>query len=209
MDDPRVKMAAICRMAYDRKLLDSAGGNLTVRAGDRVYMSPRYAGSKQQWQLEPSDFLVVDREGELLAGAGKTSRESAMHLAVYRHFPLAGCVFHAHPQNVMVFASACRPIPPTSEQTDKFGEIPLVQHAAAHSQDLAESVVEGLRPSAHALERHGIACLLPRHGIVCVASDLDAAYDTLERIDRGARMYLFRLLLETAPRSLEPRLLAE
>jgi L-fuculose-phosphate aldolase len=196
MDDPRVAMAAICRMAYERKLLDSAGGNLTVRVGDRIYMSPRYAGSKKQWQVEPSDFLIVDLEGSVLAGSGQISREGAMHLAIYRHFSMAGAVFHAHAENIMVFASACRPIPPTSEQTDKFGEIPLVRHAPSHTQELADSVVDGLRLQAPKLEQHGIACLIPRHGIVCAARDLDAVYDTLERIDRGARMYLMRALLQ-------------
>jgi L-fuculose-phosphate aldolase len=196
MDDPRAAMAAICRMAYERKLLDSAGGNLTVRIGDRIYMSPRYAGSLKQWQLDASDFLTLNLEGEVLAGSGQVSREGAMHLAIYRHLPMAGAVFHAHSENIMVFAAACRPIPPTSEQTDKFGEIPLVRHAASHTQDLADNVVEGLRPQAEKLEKHGIACLIPRHGIVCVARDLNAVYDTLERIDRGARMYLLGRLLD-------------
>jgi L-fuculose-phosphate aldolase len=196
MDDPRAAMAAICRMAYERKLLDSAGGNLTVRLGDRIYMSPRYAGSQKQWQLDASDILTLDLDGNLLAGAGAISREGAMHLAVYRHLPRAGCVFHAHAENIMVFASACRPIPPTSEQTDKYGPIPLCEHAPSHTEALGENVVAALRPQSERLERHGIACLIPRHGIVCVGQDLNTAYDTLERIDRGARMFLLRLLLE-------------
>ena len=64
--------------------------NPALRDGDRVYMSPRYAGSKQQWQLEAEDFLVVDLEGNIQAGSGQISRESAVHLAVYQQFPAAG-----------------------------------------------------------------------------------------------------------------------
>jgi L-fuculose-phosphate aldolase len=195
MSDPRTQMAAICRMAYDRKLLDSAGGNLTVRAGERIYMSPRYAGSRKRWQLEPEDFLIVDRQGNLLAGSGQISRETEMHLAVYESFPLAGAVFHAHSENIMVFASACKPIPPTSEQTDKYGVIELAEHAPSHTVDLGRNVAAALQPKRDLLENQGIACLLPRHGIVCVARDLDTVYDTLERIDRGARMHLLARLL--------------
>src|SRR5689334_24994577 len=90
MADPRERMAAICRMAYDRKLLDSAGGNLTVRVGERVYMSRSYAGGKWQWQLGPEDFLVLDLDGQVLGGAGEFSREGAVHMACYRAFPDAG-----------------------------------------------------------------------------------------------------------------------
>src|SRR5262245_55489950 len=103
--DIRERMAAICRLAYERHLLDSAGGNLTVREGEWVYMSPRYAGQRRQWQLNAEDFLVVDLDGNLLAGSGEISRETAVHLAAYRAFPEAGCVFHAHASNVMVFVS--------------------------------------------------------------------------------------------------------
>ena len=91
------RMAEICRLAYDRKLLDSAGGNLTVRAGERVYMSRSYAGAKQQWRLRPEEFLVLDREGNILAGEGEISREGAVHTSSARSRrrmvarPASGC----------------------------------------------------------------------------------------------------------------------
>src|SRR5947207_7624068 len=142
MTDPRERMAAICRIAYDRKLLDSAGGNLTVRQGERVYMSRSYAGAKWQWQLGPEDFLVLDLEGNVLAGEGEFSREGAVHMACYRELEGAGCVFHAHSLNVMPFVSREIPIPPMSEQTDKFGAIGFCKWAATHTPELAVNVVE-------------------------------------------------------------------
>jgi L-fuculose-phosphate aldolase len=195
MSDIRERMAAICRLAYDRQLLDSAGGNLTVRDGARVFMSPRYAGQRRQWQLNADDFLVVDLAGNILAGSGQISRETQVHLAVYRAFEEAGCVFHAHALNVMVFISAGVPIPPTSEQTDKFGTIGYCEWAPSHSAELGVNVVAGLRPQREQLLQHPIATLAPRHGIFIAGRDLDVTYDALERIDRGARMALFSGLL--------------
>src|SRR5688572_28992212 len=113
MSDPRERMAAICRIAFERKILDSAGGNLTVRVGERVYMSRSYAGAKHQWQLGPEDFLVLDLEGHVLAGEGEFSREGAVHMACYQAFEDAVCVFQEHPYNVMPFLSTLTPIPPT------------------------------------------------------------------------------------------------
>jgi L-fuculose-phosphate aldolase len=188
-------MAAICRLAYDRRLLDSAGGNLTVRQGEHVYMSPRYAGSQRQWQLAPEDLLVVDLEGTILAGSGEISRESAVHLAVYRNFPAAGCVFHAHPFNLMVFIAAGVPLPPASEQTDKYGTLDFCEWAASHTQELAVNVIAGLKPLAAKLETQPIATLVLRHGIFLAGQDLDACYDALERIDRAAYIHLMGRLL--------------
>jgi ribulose-5-phosphate 4-epimerase/fuculose-1-phosphate aldolase len=188
-------MAQICRMAYDRKLLDSAGGNLTVRVGERVYMSRSYSGAKWQWQVGPEDFLVLDTEGQILAGEGEFSREGAVHMACYQAFPEIGCVFHAHPLNVMPFVSTLTPIPPTSEQTDKFGVIGFCEHAATHTPELAVNVVEALKPQADQLQKHPIATLIPRHGIFVVGTGLETTYDALERIDRGAYYHLMGRLL--------------
>src|SRR5262249_59846401 len=120
---------------------------------------------KRQWQLDPDDFLVVDLEGNILAGSGLISRETAVHLGIYREFENAGCVFHAHPYNVMVYVAAGVPIPPGSEQTDKFGTIGFCEWAPSHTRELAVNVVAGLRPLADQIEEHPIATLVPRHGI--------------------------------------------
>ncbi|MCC6445254.1 MAG: class II aldolase/adducin family protein [Armatimonadetes bacterium] len=196
MSDPRSELIEICRLVYGRRLTDSAGGNMSVRSDGLVYMTPRYSGSKRRWQLKPEEFIVTTEAGEVQEGEGELSRESKMHLAIYRAFPEAGAVVHAHPFHVMVFASAERPIPPTSEQTDKFGEIELTDQVKAHSQALADAVVVALDRKRENLAKNAIACLIPRHGIVCVGRDLSDAYDCLERIEGSAHILIARAALE-------------
>ena len=196
MEDPRVHLARIGKLAYDRKLLDAAGGNITTRHGDRVFMSRSYAGGKHQWELRPDDVLVLDLDGNVLAGEGGFSREGAVHMACYHAFPEAGSVFHAHSLNIMPFVVTGTPIPPMSEQTDKYGPIGFCKWAATHTPELADNVVEALRPLAGDLKKHPIATLIPRHGIFVVATDLDNAFDTLERIDRNCYIALMSRLLK-------------
>jgi L-fuculose-phosphate aldolase len=196
MDDPRDHLARIGKLAYDRKLLDSAGGNITTRFGDRVYMSRSYAGGRHQWDLRPEDVLVLDLDGSILAGEGEFSREGAVHMACYREFADAGCVFHAHSLNIMPFVSKGVPIPPMSEQTDKYGPIGFCEWAPTHTEQLAVNVVAALRPQAHLIAKQPIATLIPRHGIFVVGRDLNTAYDALERIDRNAYIALMARLLD-------------
>jgi L-ribulose-5-phosphate 4-epimerase len=118
-----------------------------------------------------------------------------MHLSVYKNFPKAGSVIHTHSKNIQVFVATGIPIPPMTEQTDKFGPIGFAQAAPQHTQALGDVVVEALKPKENQLEKHPIAVLLPRHGSCIVAQDLDAAYDTLERIDRSAYYALMSKLL--------------
>ena len=195
MENPREHLVRVCKLAYDRKLLDSAGGNVTTRQGDRVYMTRSYAGGRWQWDLRPEDILVLDMEGNVLEGEGAFSREGAVHMACYQAFPDAGCVFHAHSLNIMPFVAKGVPIPPMSEQTDKYGTIGFCEWAATHTKELAGNVVEALRPQAHLLAKQPIATLIPRHGIFVAGKDLNTTYDTLERIDRNAYMVLMSRLL--------------
>lgn len=197
MEDPREHLIRIARLAFDRKLLDAAGGNITTRHGDRIYMSRSYAGGKHQWDLRPEDVLVLDLEGNILAGEGEFSREGAVHMACYREFPEVGAVFHAHSLNIMPFVSLGIPIPPMSEQTDKYGPIGFCKWAATHTPELAENVVEAFRPEIHKLSKHPLATLIPRHGIFVIADTLNNAFDTLERIDRNAYICMMSKLLRS------------
>jgi len=203
-EDPREHLCALASLAYDRRLLDSAGGNFSVRVGDLLYATPRYAGSRRQWKLRPDEIVILDLDGRKLGGAGEPSREVQMHLALYQSFPRVGAVFHAHPLHVMVFASLRRPIPPTSEQTRKFGIIRLAREAKAHSSDLAAAVVEALAPVADGLAEHAVACLLPGHGIVVAGRDADDAYDALERIDGSAYVLIAQAALSVAGQGVSP-----
>ena len=50
MPDARAHICEIGRLMYDRRLTDSAGGNVSIRQGNRIYCSPRYAGSRWRWR---------------------------------------------------------------------------------------------------------------------------------------------------------------
>lgn len=196
---PREHLVRIAKLTFDRKLTDAAGGNLSLRHGEHALVTPRYAGGRYQWDLSPEQICEIDMQGNLLAGAGQTSRELGMHLAIYRHLPEVGAVIHAHPYHVQAFVYGNRPIPPTNEYTDKFGEITFVPDtAASHTDAYGEVVAAAILPHRARLAKHPLAFLLPWHGLVVAADTLVAAFDTVERVDSSARNVLHAALLGRA-----------
>ena len=193
---PKAHLARIAKLMFDRRLTDAAGGNASLRDGDRALVTPRYSGSRYQWELSVDQICEVALDGTLLAGAGQISREIEVHLAAYRHFPEIGAVIHAHPFHVMPFVYAGRTIPPTNEYTEKFGTIGYVEDAPSHTPALGESVAAAITARRADLAKHPLAFLLPYHGIVVVADALAAAFDTLERVDGSARNALYARLLD-------------
>jgi len=192
----RRQIVEIGRLMYQRHLTDSAGGNISVKAQQKVFSTPRYAGSKYRWQLKPEQIVALENGQLKPEQAAHISREIRVHLAIYQRFPLAKAVIHAHPRYVMPFATLGRPIPPIWEGTRKFGTIGLVPETPAHSPELAEQVVQALLPQANDLAQHAIAIQIPKHGLVVIGRDLDDAYDTLERISGNAECILLCRLLE-------------
>jgi L-fuculose-phosphate aldolase len=192
----RIKIARLGALLFERKLTDAAGGNVSARVDDLVCITPRYSGSKYQWQLQPEQVLVVDLDGNRVDGYGELSRESRAHLRLHREMGHVGTgVIHAHARNVLVFAALCRPLPPVLEATLKFGEIPVTPFAPAHSADLADNVVAAIKPQEARIRKQAAAAIASFHGLFVMGKDIEAAFDAVERIDENAYVILMGQLL--------------
>jgi L-fuculose-phosphate aldolase len=189
--DPRSLMVEIAGLMYGRFLTNSAGGNVSCRVGDRIYITPRGLGSKHRWRLREEMILVLDSQLNTIEGSAETiSRESRAHFACYQHFPEVRGVIHAHPRHLSVFAAAAKPVPPTLDYTAKFGETVVVPPLPSHSQELADAVVAALAPQQGRLATNGLGLILAGHGVLVVGRDLADAYDTLERLEWSAHVLL-------------------
>jgi len=195
ISETRAKIAQLGKLLFERHLTDTAGGNISARAGDRICITPRYSGSKYQWQLRPEQVIVSDLNGNYLDGEGEISREAKVHYRLYREFPDGKAVIHGHARNALVFAIARRPIEPVLENTLKFGTIRVARYAPAHSSDLAEFVAEQIRGQEERIRTQAACVLASWHGLFVLGKDLNAAFDAIERVDVNARCILLSQLL--------------
>jgi len=183
---PEEKISYVGRLLFERRLTDFCGGNISLLVDDRIYITPRYSGSKQHWNVDPDTIVSAPIHSDEILEHPDFSREGKAHLEVYRTFPEAGAVIHAHPFYVLPFCAASKPIAPVLEATEKFGVIETVPYAPAHSRELAENIKNGLKGKEAHITRHAAALLLPKHGIFVVSKDLFACLDAVERINWNA-----------------------
>lgn len=191
----RNKIAETGKLVFARHLTDAAGGNISVRVGQFVCITPRYSGSRRHWQLRQEDVLVSDLAGNKLEGEGEISREAKVHFRLYQEFPDATAVLHSHARNVMPFVAVGQPIEPILEATLKFDTIPVTRFAPAHSEKLADAIAEAMRGKEEYIRKYATAVIAPWHGLFVVGKDLDAAFDLTERIDTNAYCILMSRLL--------------
>lgn len=190
----------IGRLLFDRNLTDAGGGNISVRVGDLICMSPSYSGANHQWHLNPKDVLVTDFDQNILIGEGKITREINVHIGLHQNYPDYGtAVIHAHPRNLMVFAALAKPMPPVLEATRKFGVTPVVEYAPAHSPKLGKYIVESMVGREARIKKHGAGTIAPWHGLFLMGRTLDAAFDAVERLDTNAYCIIMGQMLGGSP----------
>ncbi|MFN8455470.1 MAG: class II aldolase/adducin family protein [Anaerolineae bacterium] len=73
---------------------------------------------------------------------------------------------------------------------------PILAYAPAHSPQLAENIVAGLRGKEGRFTKQAAAVLADKHGIFVAGKDLLAAIDALERLDWNAWCILAQELMK-------------
>jgi 3-dehydro-4-phosphotetronate decarboxylase len=194
-------IAEIGRSMFERRLTFGSSGNISVRIDDGWLMTP--TGSSLG-RLDPTKLSKLDDAGKLVSGDAPT-KESFLHLAMYREREKSGAVVHLHSTHSV--AVSCLHgidhddvLPPiTAYYVMRVGKLPLVPYFAPGDMALGEAV--GRLAAKHS------AMLLANHGPVVAGSSLSAAVDAIEELEETARLYL--LLHGRPTRYLSPEQIAD
>jgi L-fuculose-phosphate aldolase len=168
-------------MLHRKNYLAATDGNVSVRLGDRVLVTP---SGVHKGYMEAEQILTVDFRGRVLAGEGRPTSEMRMHLLAYELRPDVNAVVHAH----LPYATACtlagisllEPILP--EVVITLGGIPTAPYATPGSEEVPVAIRDFLREYD--------AILLSRHGAMTMGLDVMDAYNKMEKLEHTARVVL-------------------
>jgi len=186
---------------YDRGHAHGSSGNLSVRVGDGVLITP--TGSSLG-RLDPARMAKISFDGTPVAG-DPPSKEAFLHLAMYAERPAANAIVHLHctcavavsclvhddPRNVLA--------PLTAYHVMRVGALPLIPYHRPGDRALAEAV-------RRVAGKHR-AVLLANHGPVVSGKSLDDAVDSAEELEQTAKLSL--LLADRHVAALTPAQVAE
>ncbi|MFS0911149.1 class II aldolase/adducin family protein [Microbacterium sp. 179-I 3D2 NHS] len=182
--DPRRAIERVAQSIHRRGLTHGRTGNLAVRDGDRVLLTPTGVSLAD---VSADELSVVGLDGTHLDGP-KPTKEAFLHVAVLRMRPDANAVVHTH--SVHSAAVSCladvdpeNPIPPlTAYYGMRVGMLRMLPYFAPGDPAATAAVEEAAR-ATHAL-------LLRNHGPVVAGTDLDAALDAVEELEHTAQLFL-------------------
>lgn len=187
MDDRELRcdIVEVGRRLYARGLIGGNEGNISVRRGDALLVTP--AGVCKGF-LTPEMIVRTDLEGRP-QGGGRASTEILMHTAVYRRRGDVRAVVHAHPPTATGFAAAGIPLdrPLIAEAVVTLGVVPIIPYGQPSTTDLARNVGDAIC-TAHAL-------LMANHGAITVGDTLARAWERMETVEQLARVALVTRIL--------------
>jgi L-fuculose-phosphate aldolase len=148
-------------------LVAGAGGNISAREGDVVWMKP--SGFAMD-EMGPDDLCGMDvSTGDPVRGGNKPTSEVNMHLAVYRARPDTVAVFHTHsPWACGVISSGAELKPMFAEFVCDLGRVGTVPYITPTTRELAAAVGEAARECD--------TIFMANHGVVALGSTMKQAY---------------------------------
>ncbi len=183
----REEVAYFMRRLYTQGLTTTSGGNISMRVGDKVVITPSQI---DKGRLQEDQIGIVTLEGENLTPELPLSMETGMHLAIYKKRPDVRAVVHAHPVTASSFAvSKTSPIMTelAGETWALVGKPEFAPYEIMGSPELAEVVSETTLKSD--------AVLMENHGVLAVGNSLINAFNKLELMEAAAKTTLITKLI--------------
>jgi len=175
----RAELVAFGRRLWAGGYVVGADGNLSVRDGDGMLITPTSV-PYEKMRLEQIVFMGLDGS---VAHAQKPSSEWRFHLDILRSRGEVNAVVHAHPPYATILSIMGLEIPPIHYMIAAAGgaSIRCSPYATYGTAELSEHAVKALEDR--------FACLLGHHGMIAVGPSLARALWLAVEVETLARQY--------------------
>jgi L-fuculose-phosphate aldolase len=182
----RKEVARYMRRLYKRELTTASGGNISVKVGDYVLITPSQI---DKGNLKGKDIAIIDMNGKVIKSKHKLSMETKMHLEIYKARPDISAVVHSHPVFSSAFACSNEEVDTTlsGEILYMCGVPKRAEYKLMGSEELAEVVSETTKDTD--------LVIMDNHGIVAVGTTLFKAFDKIEVYENAAKINYYGKML--------------
>jgi L-fuculose-phosphate aldolase len=188
----REAIVRVCQDLSATRLVVGTAGNVSVRAGDLVAVTP---SGVDYADLSAADVGVHRLDGTPVEASLAPTSELPLHLAVYDAYN-PGAVVHTHSVAATAVSTLTDVLPAIHYYVAMFGgPVRVSPYATYGTDELARHVVAALRARS--------ACLMGNHGAVTTGPDLKSAHDRAVYLEWVCDVYL-RAASAGQPRLLPP-----
>jgi L-fuculose-phosphate aldolase len=182
----RTAIIAACKHMNAIGLNQGTSGNISVRLGDRMLITP---SGVPYGEMAPEDLAAMSIEGDYGSWDGPLapSTEWRFHLDITRARAEVGAIVHAHSTFATALAIARKEIPACHYMIAAAGgsTIRCGTYATYGTKELSDAALQALEGRS--------ACLLANHGMIATGPNLDKAMWLAVELETIARQYVVSL----------------
>ncbi|MDN3354372.1 class II aldolase/adducin family protein [Actinomadura sp. DC4] len=179
LGEARENIVEVCRRLSAAGLIPGTSGNVSVRVGDHVAVTP---SGLDYDRMTPELVGVHLLDGTPVDAPLAPTSEMPLHLAVYAAKDTSAIV-HTHSTAATALSTLVDELPPIHYMVALFdGPVRVTPYATYGTPELANNTVEALRGSA--------GCILGNHGTVTIGPDLRTACSRNEYLEWISELYL-------------------
>lgn len=180
LDEVRHAVLAAAKEMYAKGLVEGTAGNVSGRVDDGTVVVTPSSLSYEEMTLD--DLVVVDLEGNVVAGTRSATSEKGVHLAAFAAYPEVGGVVHCHAAHASMYAVAHRPIPAAIDEFVVYigGDVPCGDYQQSGSDGLSAEVAR------HLVDRSAV--LMANHGLVTIGKSVEDALHSAAVVEHNAKI---------------------
>ena len=191
--EERAAVVEAARSIFNRMLTHGSTGNISVRAGTNILVTPT---ESSMGTVVADELSLIDSGGRHVSGP-RPSKEAFLHAAMLRARPGDRAVVHTHSTHAVAVScladiDADNALPPlTAYFAMRIGRLPLLPYFAP-----------GDRRLEHAASKAAVAhraLLLRNHGPIVAGVTVGAALDSIEELEETAKIFLILKSMTTRP----------
>jgi len=184
------KLHEIGQRIYTLGMAYGTSGNISARLNmDHIVI--KGTGSCMGY-CNIDDYFPVRMDGKPVNEGKKPSKETDLHIGIYKVRPEAGAVFHVHTMFSTVLSLEGDEIPLLSLAGKTYlRRIPVLPEMKAGSAELAEAVKGAFE------SKDIMAILLRGHGIVVAGRDIEHAFNITTLVEDSAKISYYSMLLRS------------
>lgn len=191
LEEARRDVASACHGLAREGLLIGTAGNVSVRAGELIAVTPTGA---VLGRVTPEQVTAVDADGGVVAGGLEPTSELELHLGIYARFG-PGAVVHTHSPKATALSLVLDELPCVHyQQLLLGGSVRVAPFAVFGSPELAGHVLGALEGKS--------AALMANHGAIAHGPTLEAAVQNALLLEWACDLYLTAAAIGT-PRALD------
>ncbi len=178
-----IEMAQVSKQVFARGLTSAISGNLSARLPGCQQQVLIKSSGRCLGEAKPEDFILVDLEGNILAGTGQPSIEMGFHLGIYKIRSDVQAIIHGHSPYATAYATAKGKLPPVTVAAEKdLDRVAVIEYAAPGSKRLAALVTAAFKDETMR------AVVLKGHGFITVGRSIHQAYYLADSLEGNAQV---------------------